>query len=1117
MRLLLSALLALTSPLALAAPTATAVPPAAPTISPAPQQVVARSDGFPITPVVGLVRTSRSDADAERVVRAALASAGVKTVRTTDGSDPGTPTTIWLGRTSSVLSALQVQDSTGLPAEGYVLAAGRDRHDRAQIVIDGVDSDGTFYAAESLAQLVGQARHWMPGVAVRDWPTMRYRGSIEGFYGTPWSQADRLDHLDYLGAHRMNTYEYAPKDDPYHREQWRDPYPADKLAQLGELVTRARQNKVDFTFALSPGLSICYTSDADFQALTAKFESLYALGARSFNVPLDDIDYNTWHCDADRAKYGTGGEAAARAQSDLLNRIQREWVESKPDVAPLQMVPTEYYNVSETPYKKVLREQLDSAVVVHWTGVGVVPQTITAVQAAQAKAVFGHDILIWDNYPVNDYAAGRLLLAPYTGRGAGIADDVVGVISNPMNQAAVSKVALYSFAEFGWNPARYDATSIWLRAIAERAGGDRRTADALRVFADLNTYDGTLHPESAPVFGAAVDSFWRRWQAGQRTQAIAALCPRVNAIVAAPGTIRSGVVDPAFVGQAESWLKATELWGQAMSRGLDLLAALEAGNGAAAWTARQQMSALVISAKAIRDSRAPHDGTYPRIGERVVDELIAEVGRVHDRWLGVTPGKSATTNLGTYQDNVPARMVDGDESTFFWSNGAPGPGSEVRVDLGSAVQIGDIAVLMGKSGSPDDYIHSGALEYSVDGTRWTELTRATSAEVRFTAPAGTVARYVRYRSLTASDFWLVVREFTVSTVGGNVTTLTASGTPAPAAGSSYQRAVDGDVSSAYVPGSAPVAGDALVATLSAPRSLARLTVLQTSVGIADVEVQVGGAWKRVGRVSSAYAEVPVGDVMASAVRLAWKGGTPAVAELIPLWSDTPPVALGTGSDRIDVVRGAESSVVVDVSAGSRADVSGRLHIAVPSGWVVEAPDRLTVRRGLTSSVTVELTPPAGASPADVDIPVTFGTASAVLRVAVRPRTSDTNIALHRPVVASGIEPGTSFGADLAVDGDTTTRWASAYDDASWLQVDLGASTHLGKVVLRWEAAYGSAYKIEVSDDATTWTTATEVTDGDGGTDTLWLDTTARYVRLQGVHRATQYGYSLYEAEVYPAV
>jgi hyaluronoglucosaminidase len=784
------------------------------------------------------------------------------------------------------------------------------------------------------------------------------------------------------------------------------------------------------------------------------------------------------------------------------------------------MVPTEYYNVSETPYKKALREQLDSDVVVHWTGIGVVPRTITAAQAAQAKAVFGHDILIWDNYPVNDYAAGRLLLAPYTGREPAIADSVAGVISNPMNQAAVSKIALYSFAELSWNPAKYDAEASWRRALAERAGGDAATTAALQVFADLNTYDGTLHPDSAPVFGAAVDQFWQLWRSGQRAQAIAVLRPKVNAIAAAPATIRAGVVDPAFGAQAESWLQATELWGRAMGRALDLLTALDAGDGAAAWTARQGMSALVTQAKAIRDSRLPHSGTYPRIGEGVVDELIAEAGRVHDRWLGVHPGRTATTSLGTYQDNVPARMVDGDPNTFYWSNGAPSTGSEVRVDLGEPATIGAIAVLMGKSSSPNDYIHSGALEYSLDGTRWTELTRATTAEVRATAPAGTTARYVRYRSLSASDYWLVVREFSVETIGGRKTTLTASGTPAPATGSSYQQAVDGRLDTAYTPAAAPVRGDALTVDLSAPRELAGLTILQTSVGSADVEVRVGGVWQRVGSVSTAYAEIPVQDLKAEAVRLAWTSGTPAVAEIVPLWTDTPLATLSVGEDRTDVVRGEASTFTVDISADRGTDVSGTLAVTPPAGWTAETSASVVVKRGFTQSVPVKLTPPADAALADVDIPVKFTagqtTFDAVLRVAVRPRTGTTNLALHRPVVASSIEPGTSFTADLAVDGNATTRWASGYDDGAWLQLDLGTPTHLGKVVLRWETAYGSAYQLQVSDDASNWTTATEVTNGDGGTDTLWLDTTARYLRLQGLHRATQYGYSLYELETYPA-
>jgi len=112
---------------------------------------------------------------------------------------------------------------------------------------------------------------------------------------------------------------------------------------------------------------------------------------------------------------------------------------------------------------------------VHWTGIGVVPHSITTAQAAEAKAAFGHDILIWDNYPVNDYAHGRILLAAYSGREPGLADQVVGVISNSMNQAGVSKLALYSFVEFGLEPG--DVRRGRLVAPRDRRTGRGRRRD----------------------------------------------------------------------------------------------------------------------------------------------------------------------------------------------------------------------------------------------------------------------------------------------------------------------------------------------------------------------------------------------------------------------------------------------------------------------------------------------------------------------------------------------------------------------------------------------------------------------------------------------------------------
>ncbi|MFI8966892.1 discoidin domain-containing protein [Streptomyces sp. NPDC053493] len=119
----------------------------------------------------------------------------------------------------------------------------------------------------------------------------------------------------------------------------------------------------------------------------------------------------------------------------------------------------------------------------------------------------------------------------------------------------------------------------------------------------------------------------------------------------------------------------------------------------------------------------------------------------------------------------------------------------------------------------------------------------------------------------------------------------------------------------------------------------------------------------------------------------------------------------------------------------------------------------------------------------------------------------------RPVTASSQEnAGTPAAA--AVDGDLGTRWSSAFADPQWIQVDLGAPAALSRVDLRWETAYATAYRIETSTDGAAWTTAYTTTTGPGGTESLPVSGTARYVRLHGLTRATGWGYSLWEFQVY---
>ncbi|MEU9741336.1 discoidin domain-containing protein [Micromonospora chersina] len=129
------------------------------------------------------------------------------------------------------------------------------------------------------------------------------------------------------------------------------------------------------------------------------------------------------------------------------------------------------------------------------------------------------------------------------------------------------------------------------------------------------------------------------------------------------------------------------------------------------------------------------------------------------------------------------------------------------------------------------------------------------------------------------------------------------------------------------------------------------------------------------------------------------------------------------------------------------------------------------------------------------------------------RAADPLISQGRPTTASSVEnAGTPAGN--ATDGDTGTRWSSAFADPQWIQVDLGATATVSRVTLVWEAAYARSYQVQTSTDGTTWTTVFSTAAGDGGTDDLTVSGTGRYVRMTGTARATAYGYSLWEFQVY---
>lgn len=278
------------------------------------------------------------------------------------------------------------------------------------------------------------------------------RGLIEGFYGTPWSWTDRAAVMRSAAEWGMTHYVYAPKDDPLHRERWREPYPA---AQLAEFERLAGDGSMEVGFAIAPGLSIDYEAIDDLRALATKVDVMIELGVSLIVLALDDIP----------PRPGLGP-----AHAELTRRVHDHLAGR----ANLVLVPTEYTGRSPTTYLDALADGVPASVPIAWTGPTVVCDAITADDArARAAALDGRAPLVWDNFPVNDAVmSDRLFTGPLRGRDPSLVDACCGYLANPMTQPRASLLPLDSVAAFlrGEDP--------------EQAWAAHADAEGLRVFAE---------------------------------------------------------------------------------------------------------------------------------------------------------------------------------------------------------------------------------------------------------------------------------------------------------------------------------------------------------------------------------------------------------------------------------------------------------------------------------------------------------------------------------------------------------------------------------------------------------------------------------------------------------
>ena len=615
------------------------------------------------------------------------------------------------------------------------------------ISILGYDERGAFYGLQTLRQIVAQAESGLlPCVRVNDWPDLPSRGVVEGFYGTPWSHQARLSLIDFYGRYKMNTYIYGPKDDPYHSSpDWRKPYPEDEAADIKELVEACRANYVDFVWAIHPGQDIKWNEE-DYAALVAKFEDMYALGVRAFAIFFDDI---------------SGDGANPYRQVELLNRLGEEFVKAKGDVAPLIICPTDYNRSWANPTERgslaVYGRELDPSVRVFWTG-DYVCSDLTPATLEWVGSRIQRPALYWWNFPVTDYCRHIVMQGPVYGLDQTLtAENLCGFVSNPMEHAEASKLALYGVADYTWNIEDYDHLANWERGLGVLAGED--AGEAYRTFAihSCDTESGYRRDESWETEVFDFDDYTQ--------QQYDALLEEFRRVEAAPEEMAENCSNEALMRELSPWLEEFGKLGARGVRTLELIKVFESGDDAAFWSA-YTANLMSPEEKAAYEAHKSGSMKLNPFCERAMDGMAAEFYR---RVAGRSPYSytaiGSFANSGTVSGKL---MFDDDSTTFYTSAYAQQTDDWIGVDLGLVRGLREIEILQGRNSVDDvDYFDRTVLEASKDGQIWFPVTADTLERqyiIRWQG-RGVDARYVRLRKIESDKTnWAAVRTFSVNPV-----------------------------------------------------------------------------------------------------------------------------------------------------------------------------------------------------------------------------------------------------------------------------------------------------------------------------------------------------------------
>lgn len=783
------------------------------------------------------------------------------------------------------------------------------KSDNGTISVLGRDTDSSFYGLTTLYQVLGQLDSLtIRNFTVNDYADVVSRGFIEGYYGNPWSTQDRINLMTWGGYYKLNSYFYAPKDDPKHNAQWRTLYTDEEIeTKIKPLAEAGNKSKTRFVFALHPYMNnpISYASEeayqADLKVMQAKFAQVIEAGVRQIAILADDANH-------------VGNANYTRTLEDMVAWL-KEMQKTYPDLkTTLPFCPQEYMGSGQSYYDDFPEEV--QVVVTGGRVWGEVSNSFTETFTSTS----GRGPYMWVNWPCSDNSKNHLIMGGYSTflHPGTDPEKIQGIVLNPMQQSEPSKVGIFGNAAYSWHiwDTAEEADQAWedsFSFVDHNSAVDTAASKALRELSKhmMNqNMDSRVTPlEESVEFAKLLDPAKEKIADGTITaEELDAIAAEFTVLQKAAKTYREqgdknmlGDIDKDYSGQDANeqmgpWIDA---WDDTTAAALAYIEALKAwlagdetalvkqfSAGQQAFTEAQSHGLFYVDHQEYAEVGVQHIVPFIRAMDSMLSRQVQELADPSVVTQTYISNVFTTPTTGTIED-----ILDGDDSTVavFQNPNYLDAGDYVGVSYNKPITLNSIRLAF--NGGKNHFYHS-KLQTSADGETWTDVPGAEfERPLNSTEPievTGLNIENVKAVRLIATadnvdDLWLGIQGIDVNKVEKEtLDPYTATGVELEnlnaTYGSTKELMIDGNPSTiTYLkdPNSDSIAaGAAVIVDLGSSKPVGEVTITghassandRPSQGVVEVSDDKA-TWTKLGDLSDAVTSTVSGNVTGRYVRI----------------------------------------------------------------------------------------------------------------------------------------------------------------------------------------------------------------------------------------------------------